>query len=119
MANIRNQYAKVLYPRGYIAMNSYGLSQKGESNAVGDDTFMTETSPTGIGQWDYSGDYQYGDDPGQIQVFAKSSAVLKTKPKGLLNQLSWEIITQGANCDYYLSSVNTRGTGHTNLIYKG
>lgn len=119
MANIRNQYAKLLYPRGYISMNSYGLSQKGESNAVGDDTFTTETSHTGIGQWDYSGDYQYGDDPGQIQVFAKSSAVLRVKPKGLLNQLSWEIITSGANCDYYLSSVNTRGTGHTNLIYKG
>jgi hypothetical protein len=119
MANIRKQYAKVLYPRGNISMNAYGLSRKGESNAVGSDIFSTETSPTGIGQWDYSGDYRYGDDPGQIRVFAKSSAVLKVKPKGLLNQLSWEVLTSGPNCDYYLSSVNTRGTGHTNLIYKG
>jgi hypothetical protein len=119
MANIRKQYAKLLSPAGKITLNSYGLSRKGVTANIGTDTYLTETSFTGIGQWDYSGNYQYGDDPGQINSYAKSLAVLQVKPKGLLNQLDWELVTQDANCDYYLSSVNTRGIGHPDLIYNG
>lgn len=119
MASIRNQYAKLLYPRGRITMNAYGLSRTGLTDAVGSDEYLTETTYTGIGQWDYSGDYQYGDDVGAIDSFGKSIAVLKIRPKGLLNQLEWEIITEEANCDYFLSSVNTRGIAHNNLIYNG
>lgn len=119
MANIRNQYAKLLQPKGHITMNAYGLSRKGLTDAVGSDDFVVETSFTGIGQWDYSGDYQYGDDVGEIDSFGKSVAVLRIKPKGLLNQLEWEIVTEDANCDYYLAAVNTRGIVHINLIYNG
>lgn len=119
LANIRKQYAKLLSPRGKIVMNAYGLTRKGISNAVGSDTFITETSFTGIGQWDYSGNYMYGDDPGAVTSYGKAMALLKIKPKGLINQLDWEIITQDANCDYFLSSVNTRGIGHPDLIYNG
>lgn len=119
LANIRNQYIKLLQPKGSITANAYGLSRKGLTNAVGSDTFATETTFTGIGQWDYSGDYQYGDDPGEIDTFGKSLAVLKIRPKGLINQLDWEVITEDENCDYFLSSVNTRGTGHPDLIFKG
>lgn len=119
LANIRNQYAKVLQPRGKIVMNAYGLTRKGVTTAAGTDTYISETSFTGIGQWDYSGNYRYGDDPGEIDSYGKSLAVLKIKPKGLINQLDWEIITEEANCDYFLSSVNTRGIGHPDLIYKG
>jgi hypothetical protein len=119
MANIRNQYFKLLQPKGRIVANAYGLSKKGLTDAVGSDTYVTETSFTGIGQWNYSGDYRYGDDPGEIDTFGKSLAVLKIKPKGLLNQLDWEIVTEDENCDYFLSAVNTRGIGHQNLIYQG
>jgi hypothetical protein len=119
LANIRNQYFKLLQPKGHITANAYGLSKKGLTDAVGSDDYVTETSFTGIGKWDYSGDYRYGDDPGEIDTFGKSIAVLKIKPKGLLNQLEWEVITEDENCDYYLSAVNTRGVGHQNLIYKG
>lgn len=119
MANIRNQYAKLLQPKGHIVMNAYGLSKKGLTDTAGSDDYLTETSFTGIGQWDYSGDYQYGDDPGAIDTFGKSSAVLRIKPRGLLNQIEWEIITEDENCDYYLSSVNTRGIAHPDLIFNG
>lgn len=119
MANIRNQYAKLLNPRGSITMNAYGLTRKGLSNAIGSSTYTTEVSFTGIGQWDYSGNYKYGDDPGAIVSYGKAMAVLKIKPKGLINQLDWEIVTTGSGCDYLLSSVNTRGIGHPNLIYNG
>lgn len=119
MANIRNQYIKLLQPKGQITANAYGLSRTGLTDAVGSATYVTETSFTGIGQWDYSGNYKYGDDVGEIDSFGKSIAVLKIKPKGLLNELQWEVITEDANCDYYLSTVNTRGIGHQNLIYNG
>lgn len=119
MANIRNQYFKLLQPKGRIVANAFGLSKRGLTNSVGSAAFITETTFTGIGQWDYSGDYRYGDDPGQIDIFGKASTVLKIKPKGLINQLDWEVITEEANCDYFLSAVNTRGMGHQNLIFNG
>jgi hypothetical protein len=119
LANIRNQYIKLLQPKGRISANAYGLSRKGLTNAVGSATFSTETTFTGIGVARYEGLDRYGDDPGSINSFGKSVAVLKIKPKGLLNQLEWEIITEDQNCDYFLSTVNTRGIGHPELIYKG
>lgn len=119
LAKIRNLYVKLLQPKGEISVNAYGLSKRGLTDAVGSDTYLTETSFTGIGTWDYSGDYMYGDDVGEIDSFGKSIAVLRIKPKGLLNQLDWEVITEDANCDYYFSTANTRGTGHPDLIYQG
>jgi len=119
LANIRNQFFKLLQPKGNIMANAYGLSKRGTTSNTGTDSFGVEVSFTGIGQWDYSGDYQYGDDVGQIDSFANSIAVLNTKPKGLVNQLDWEVVTEDANCDFKLSAVNTRGTSNTDLIYQG
>ena len=119
LANIRNQYYKLLQPKGDIMANTYGLSKRGATTNTGSDTFSVEVSFTGIGSWDYSGDYQYGDDVGQIDSFANSIAVLNIKPKGLINQLDWEVVTEDANCDYLLSSVNTRGVANIDLIYQG
>lgn len=119
LGNIRNQYYKLLQPKGSIMANSYGLSKRGATVNTGSDTFSVEVSFTGIGEWDYSGNYQYGDDVGQIDTFANSIAVLNIKPKGLLNQLDWEVVTEDANCDYKLSSVNTRGVANVDLIYQG
>lgn len=119
MAIIKNQYIKLLQPKGHIVANAYGLSKKGLTDSVGSDDYSVDVTFTGIGQWDYSGLYRYGDDPGSIDSFGKSLAVLKIKPKGLLNQLDWEIITEDSGCDYFLSAVNTRGVGRNQLIYKG
>lgn len=119
LANIRNMYIKLLNPKGSIVANVYGLSRKGLSSAIGTKSYTVDTTFTSIGQWDYSGDYKYGDDPGQVSNYGKALAVLKIKPKGLINQLDWEIVTVNPNCDYFLSSVNTRGTGHPDLIYNG
>lgn len=119
LATIRKQYAKLLNPRGAIVMNAYGLSRKGLNTQAVTDSFTTDVSYTGIGQWDYSGNYKWGDDPGAVTSFGKSLALLKVRPKGLIVQLDWEIITETANCDYYLGTVNTRGIGHPDLIYNG
>jgi hypothetical protein len=119
LGNIHNQYFKLLQPKGQIQANTTGLSKRGATVSTGEDSFLADTTFTGIGVWDYSGNYQYGDDPGEIASFGKDIAVLHIRPKGLINQLEWEVITETANCDYLLSSVNTRGIANEDLIYKG
>jgi hypothetical protein len=119
LGNIHNQYAKLLDPRGSIQFNTYGLSKRGQTTNTGSDNYAIETTFTGIGQWNYSGNYKYGDDPGTIGTFADSVAVLKVRPKGLLNQEDWELVAETAGTDYLLSAVNTRGVANLDLIYKG
>lgn len=119
LGNVHNMYFKLLQPKGNIAVNTYGLTKRGVVTNTGSSTYAVEVTFTGIGQWDYSGDYQYGDDPGNISYISTSTAVLHIRPKGLLNQLDWEIITENANCDYLLSAVSTRGTANIDLIYQG
>lgn len=119
LGNIHNQYFKLLSPVGSIQVNTYGLTKRGATISTGSDTYEIDVTFTGIGIWDYSGDYQYGDDVGSIDIFARSIAVLHVRPKGLLNQEDWEIVTSTAGCDYYLSSVSTRGMANIDLIYQG
>lgn len=119
LGNIHNQYFKLLQPKGNIQVNTYGVSQRGATTDTGAGSFSAETSFTGIGEWDYSGDYLYGDEPGTIETFATDLAVIHIRPKGLLNQLSWEIVTEDAGCDYLHSSVRTEGMSNPNLVYKG
>lgn len=118
LGSIRNQYFKLLFPKGSITVNAYGLTRHGVQVAGGTDEFTATTSFTGIGQWDYSGNYMYGDDPGNIASFGVSVAVLKVKPKGLLAQLEWEVVADTANSDYILSAVNTKGFALDDLVLR-
>ncbi len=117
LGNIHNMYFKLLQPKGAIQVNTYGVSRRGATADSGSDSYSAETSFTGIGVWDYSGDFQYGDDIGTIETFGNDVAVLHVRPKGLLNQLDWEVITEGAGADYLLSAVNTRGMANDDLIF--
>lgn len=116
LGSIRNLYVKLLYPKGTINSNASGLTREGVQTSAGSDSFTTTTTFTGIGQWLYGGAllqknaaWKYGDDPGEIRTFGKSVAVLRIKPRGLLNQLDWEVTGETAGTDYILSAVNTRG----------
>lgn len=117
LGNIHNQYFKFIQPTGAITVNTYGLGRRGASTNTGSDSYSVEVSFTGIGQWDYSGDYQYGDNIGTINIFAQGVAVLHVKPKGLLNQEDWEVVADSAGTDYYLSAVSTRGTANLDLVF--
>ena len=119
LGKIHNQYFKLLEPKGNVTVNTFGLTKRGFTQDTGSDTYSNEITFTGIGVWDYSGDYQYGDEPGTISSYAKSIAVLHVRPKGLLNQEDWEIVTTNAGCDYFLSAVSTRGVANIDLVYKG
>lgn len=119
LGNIHNQYFKLLQPIGNITANAYGLSKRGSSVNTGSDTFQADVSFTGYDIWNYDGVNLYDDDPGPIDLLARSVAVLHLRPKGLLNQADWEVITTEAGCDYFLSSVTTRGMANLDLIYQG
>ena len=118
LGKIRNMYFKLMQPKGSITATATGITRDGVQLTAGQDSFKTTTSATGIGQWDYTGNYMYGDDPGQVDSYGRSVAVLEIKPKGLLNQLSWNIGANTAGSDYILSSVTTRGWSSDELIMK-
>ena len=125
MGKIRNQYFKLLEPRGEITANATGLTRRGAESNAGSDTFTANVTATGIGAWLYGGAFlskdaawKYGDDPGEVNSYGKSVAVLRIKPKGLVAQLDWEVIGETTGTDYTLSAVNTRGYALDNLVLK-
>lgn len=117
LGSIRNQYFKLLFPKGTITANATGLTRKGVTTGVGSDSFTTSTSFTGYDQWLYDA-HMYDEDPGNIDSFGKSVAVLRIKPRGLLAQLDWEVIAETSGSDYILSAVNTRGFAIDQLTMK-
>jgi len=118
LGQVRNMYIKVLQPKGNITAKATGVTRRGVQTAAGNDNFRVTTTYTGVGQWDYSGNYMYGDDPGQINSYGKSVSVMKIRPKGLLNQLSWTVGAETAGSDYIVSSVTSRGWYSDELIMK-
>jgi len=119
LGNINNQYFKLLEPTGSIAANTYGLSKRGVTVDTGGDSYSVSVSFTGIGVWDYSGDYQYGGEVGTIDSTAQSVAVLRVRPKGLLNELDWEVVGESAGTGCFISAVSTRGMANNDLVYQG
>lgn len=119
LGNINKTLFKLLQPSGAIQANTYGLTKRGASTNNGTGSYSVSVSYTGYEQFDWSGDYFYDQDPGNITAFSNSIAVLTLRPKGLLNQMDWEVVTETAGCDYQLSSVNTRGMSNLDLIYRG
>lgn len=117
LGKIRNQYFKLLQPKGNITANVTGITRRGVQTSAGSDTFTVTTTYTGydINQYDM---IEYDADPGQINSYGKSVAVLRVKPKGLLNQLTWSVRASTAGSDYLGSAVRTRGWYSDELIMK-
>lgn len=117
LGSIRSQYFKFLFPKGLIQVNATGLTRNGVQQSVGSDTFTVETTPTGYDIWMYD-EHLYDEDPGSIETFGKSVAVLRVKPRGLLAQLDWEVVADTSGTDYLLSTVTTRGYALDELVLK-
>lgn len=118
MGKIRRQYYKFIAPKGSISVSTTGLTRTGASIATGSDSFTTTTTPTGLGTWLYSAGHQYGEDPGAINVYGASVAVLEVKPTGLLAEMSWQVTSSTKGTDYILSAVNTRGFALDELVLR-
>jgi hypothetical protein len=112
MGAIQEQRFKLLQPTGTIQINSFGLDEDGAVNTIGSETFTQESSFTSWNEMEYSDDEPislYSDDVGQIDYTSTSIAVINLEIDETVNQLGWEIITDEVNCDYLLSTTNTRG----------
>jgi len=114
---IQSQYYKFLFPKGAIQVNATGLSRRAVEQTVGSDSFSVTTTPTGYDIWQYD-QHQYDEDPGEVNTFGSSVAVLRIKPRGLLAQLDWEVTSNSIGTDYLLSAVNTRGQALDQLTLK-
>jgi hypothetical protein len=117
LGTVQHQYAKLLNPKGTVHFNATGLTRAGISQSVGSDTFTVTTTETGYDIWMYD-EHVYDEEPGTINSYSKSVAVLTIKPKGLLNQESWELTANTAGTDYIHSTTATRGWYDENLIMK-
>ena len=108
MGKIRRQYHKLLYPKGTVTANATGLDRNGVITSTGSDSYTVTTTPTGYDIFVYDV-YQYDQDPGPVNTYGKSVAMLELKPKGLVNQLSWEVVADTAGSDYIYSGARTKG----------
>lgn len=117
LGSIRNQYFKLLFPKGTINANATGLTRKGITTSVGSDSYTVTTTPTAYDEWVYDM-FEYDEDPGVVETYGKSVAVLRIKPRGLLNQLDWNVTADTPGSDYVLSAVNTRGFAIDQLTLK-
>lgn len=117
LGSIRNMYFKLLFPKGNITASATGLTRRATETSVGSDVFQTSTTPTGFDIWMFD-EHQFDEDPGNIRSYGKSVAVLRIKPRGLLNQLDWEVTSDDQGTDYILSAVNTRGFALDQLTLK-
>ena len=117
LGTVQHQYAKLLNPKGTVNFNATGLTRAGISQSVGSDVFTVTTTETGYDIWLYD-EHVYDEEPGTINSYSKSVAVLTIKPKGLLNQESWELTANTAGTDYIHSTTATRGWYDENLIMK-
>ena len=117
LGKIRNQYSKLLNPKGTVTASATAYNRMGISTSAGSDTFTVTTTPTGYDSWVYD-TFEYDADPGVVESYGKPVSVLTVKPKGLVSQLDWEVTADTAGSDYILSAVNTRGHALQNLIIK-
>lgn len=117
LGKIRNQYFKLLFPKGTITANATGLSRRGAESTVGSASFTVTTTPTGWDGWQWD-TMSWDEDPGEVNTYGKSVAVLNIKPKGLLAQLDWEVVSSSSGTDYILSAVNTKGFALQDLVLK-
>ena len=120
MGAIQEQRFKLLQPLGTVQINAFGLNEDGLVETLGTETFTQRASFTGYGQMMYSDPVppsMYSDDIGVLDFFSASVKVMMLEIDETINQLGWEVVTEGANCDYYLSTVHTKGIAINNSYF--
>jgi hypothetical protein len=117
MGAIEEQRFKFLYPKGEITVNASGLDEDGAVNTLATDAFTQTSSPTGWSQILWSDGSQWSDDVGAIDYTTQAVHVTNLEIDETLNQLAWEVTTDKADCDYFLSSVFTKGILLNNSYY--
>lgn len=116
MGAIQEQRFKLLQPVGTININAFGLDEDGAVDTLAVDTFTQISSFTGWEQLDWFDD-QWSDDVGMVNFVSTQVKVMTLEIDETLNQLGWEITTDGSGADYFLSQVLTKGIEITNSYF--
>lgn len=120
MASVEIVRFKFLYPKGAININIYGLGEDGAATLLANEEFVQQVSLTAFGQYKWSDPdtpAMYSDDVGAAAFYAESVEVIPIEVDEILNELRWEVVTEGADADYTLASVLTRGKLIEGLYY--
>lgn len=120
MGAIQEQRFKLLQPKGTININAFGLDEEGAVNTLGSETFTQSSSFTSWNDLMYSdGELPslYSGDVGSIDFTSTAVSVVTLEVDETVNQLGWEITTDTIDCDYSLSTVNTRGIHVENSFF--
>lgn len=114
LADIDTQRFRLLLPKGGININVYGLGDDDSASLslLNSETYTQTIGRTGWGQLRYSLPTQlgYDQDVGAIDSFSTRVKVQPVEVDETLNELEWEIVTEGADADYTLAGVHTRGS---------
>lgn len=126
-------YFKLIFPAGQIVANIYGITEDDPSekllatdtlNAVVDASLgyygqMLWSDPTaGTPSNLFNAPLSYSGDPGPITRTTTDIQVMPLEVDDIINQQSWQVVTNQIGCDYLLSSVTT--TGYTvPMLYYG
>lgn len=120
MGAIQEQRFKLLQPVGTIQINSFGLDEDGAVDTLATESFTQTASFTSWNDMQYSDGLLpalYSGDVGAIDYTSTTVTVVTLEIDETLNQLGWEIVTDTIDCDYYLSTVNTKGIGIENSYF--
>lgn len=120
MGAIQEQRFKFLQPAGTLQVNSFGLDEDGAVNTLASEGFTQTASFTDWNDLQYSNAENpsfYSGDVGSIDFTSTGVAVVTLEIDETVNQLGWEVVTDGADCDYYLSTVHTNGIGIPNAYF--
>lgn len=112
MAAIQEQRFKFLQVAGTVNVNSFGLNEDGAVDTLASETFTQTSSLTAWGQMTFSDGALpsvFSGDVGAIDFTSAGVTVITLEIDETVNQLGWEITTDTANCDYFLSTVHTTG----------
>lgn len=120
MASVEMYRFKLLYPKGSIQINIYGLGEEGALSLLATDTYTQTVSRSGWGQllWSDSAlPSMYSDDVGAVDLFSQSVVVVPIEVDETLNEIRWEVIAEGADIDFILASERIKGTLIPGLYY--
>lgn len=120
MGAIQEQRFKLLQPKGTIQINSFGLDEDGAVNTLGSESFTQTASFTTWNDMPYSDGSipsLYSGDVGMIDFTTQAVSVITLEVDETVNQLGWEVITDTADCDYYLSTTHTKGVAIGNSFF--
>lgn len=117
MAAIEMRRFLLIRPQGKININIYGLGEDGEAiTGIANEEINPAVDPTGWSDMEWSQE-EWSAEIGPVGSLAKSIIPVPIEVDETVCQLSYDIVTETAGCDYVLHSEQTVGKLIPGLFY--